>query len=189
MGATTGSYALADRPHGRVTAVASPTPGHAEELAGRYGIGATYTDYHDMLSDPQVDIVSITAPNVLHCQITLDAAAAGKHVIVEKPMAMSLEECDAMIAACERAGVHLFYAEELFFTPKYVKAKEMADQGVPSGRCSSSSSRRCTSARMRTGSGTWSSPAEAPSWTWDATGWPSPTGSSDGRHRCRSPRT
>ncbi|MEO7061773.1 MAG: Gfo/Idh/MocA family oxidoreductase [Lapillicoccus sp.] len=116
--------------HGRVTAVASPTHGHAEELAGRYGIGTTYTDYHDMLSDPQVDIVSITAPNVLHCQITLDAAAAGKHVIVEKPMAMSLEECDAMIAACERAGVHLFYAEELFFTPKYVKAKEMADQGA-----------------------------------------------------------
>ncbi len=116
--------------HGQVTAVASPTPGHAEELAGRYGIDRTYRDYRDMLADPAVDMITITAPNVLHCQVTLDAAAAGKHVVVEKPMAMSLEECDAMIAACERAGVRLFYAEELFFTPKYVKAKEMADQGA-----------------------------------------------------------
>lgn len=45
-------------------------------------------------------------------------------------MAMSVEECDAMIATCDRAGVHLFYAEELFLTPMYVKAKNMADQGV-----------------------------------------------------------
>ena len=116
--------------HGEVVAVASPTPGNAQELAGRYGIPGVYTDYREMLDDPDIDMVTITAPNRLHCQMTLDIAAAGKHVVCEKPLAMTLEEADRMIAACEQAGVHLFYAEELFFTPKYVKAKEMADQGA-----------------------------------------------------------
>lgn len=116
--------------HGEVVAVASPTPGNAQMLADRYGIAGVYTDYRQMLADPDIAMVTITAPNRLHCQITLDAAAAGKHVVCEKPLAMTLEEADLMIAACEQAGVHLFYAEELFFTPKYVKAKEMADQGA-----------------------------------------------------------
>ena len=62
--------------------------------------------------------------------MTLDAAAAGKHVVCEKPLCMTLDEADAMLDACRRAGVLLLYAEELFFAPKYVKAKEMADQGA-----------------------------------------------------------
>lgn len=115
---------------GEPVAVASPTAAHREELARRYEIAATYPDYRQLLADPRVEMITIAAPNHLHCQITVDAAAAGKHVVCEKPMAMTLEECDRMIEACERAGVHLFFAEELFFTPKYVKAKEMADQGA-----------------------------------------------------------
>lgn len=113
-----------------VVAIASPTPGHAAELASRYDIQSSYTDHLEMLKDPSIEMVTITAPNKLHCQLTKDIAAAGKHVVVEKPMAMTLTECDEMIAACEASGVHLFYAEELFFTPKYVKAREMADQGA-----------------------------------------------------------
>ena len=113
-----------------IAAICSPTPGHAEELAGRYGVTTTYRDYQDLLADPSIEMITIAAPNHLHAPITIDAAAAGKHVVVEKPMAMTLAECDAMIDACARAGVHLFYAEELFFTPKYLKAKEMADQGA-----------------------------------------------------------
>lgn len=116
--------------HGKAVAVASPTPGHAQQLSDRYGIARAYTDYRQLVADPDVEIVTIAAPNRLHCEITLAAAAAGKHVVVEKPMAMTVDECDAMIAACERNGVHLFYAEQLFFTPKYAKAKEMADQGA-----------------------------------------------------------
>jgi len=115
---------------GKVVAIASPTAGHARQLADRYAIEHAYTDYREMLADPDIEMVTIAAPNVLHCEITLAAAAAGKHVVVEKPMAMTLAECDQMLAACDNAGVHLFYAEELFFTPKYVKAKEMADQGA-----------------------------------------------------------
>jgi predicted dehydrogenase len=113
-----------------VVAVASPTPGNAEAFARRHGIAAHYTDYRDMLRDPRVELISITAPNRLHAPITIDAAAAGKHVVCEKPLCVTLEEADAMIDACARAGVLLLYAEELFFAPKYVKAKQMADEGA-----------------------------------------------------------
>ena len=113
-----------------VVAVASPTPGNAAELAGRYGIPRVFLDYREMLREPDIEMVTIAAPNALHRQMTCDAARAGKHVVCEKPFAMTLEEGDEMIDVCRAEGVLLMYAEELFFTPKYVKAKEMADQGA-----------------------------------------------------------
>ena len=113
-----------------VVAVSSPTPGNAAAFAARHGIAAHYQDYREMLRDPAIEMVSITAPNRLHAQMTIDAAAAGKHVVCEKPLCVTLEEADAMLDACARAGVLLLYAEELFFAPKYVKAKQMADEGA-----------------------------------------------------------
>src|SRR2546429_5006097 len=115
---------------GEVVAVASPSNGHAAGFAKRHGIPHAYTDYRELLRDPQVEMISITAPNRLHAQITIDAASAGKHVVCEKPMCLTLEEADAMIDACRKAGVLLLYAEELFFAPKYVKAKQLADEGA-----------------------------------------------------------
>ncbi len=113
-----------------VVAVASPTPGSAAKLAKRYGIPRVFTDYREMLKEDDIEMVTITAPNRLHAQMTIDIANAGKHVVCEKPLCMTLEEADLMIDTCRRQGVLLMYAEELFFTPKYVKAKEMADQGA-----------------------------------------------------------
>ena len=113
-----------------VVAVASPTPGNAEAFAKRHGIPRFYSDYRELLRDPEVELISVTAPNRLHAQITIDAARAGKHVVCEKPLCVTLEEADAMIEACAKAGVLLLYAEELFFAPKYVKAKQMADEGA-----------------------------------------------------------
>ncbi|HEY3325349.1 MAG TPA: Gfo/Idh/MocA family oxidoreductase [Planctomycetota bacterium] len=114
----------------QIVAVASPTAGHADELARKYDIPRVYRDYREMLRQTDIDMVTITAPNRLHAQMTFDIAAAGKHVVCEKPLCMTLEEADAMIDACRKHGVLLMYAEELFFTPKYVKAKEMSDQGA-----------------------------------------------------------
>lgn len=113
-----------------VAAVASPTPGHPEELARRYGIPRVFHDYREMLKEKDIEMVTIAAPNYLHRQMSLDIARAGKHVVCEKPLSMTLEEADEMLDACRRQGVLLLYAEELFFTPKYVKAKEMAEQGA-----------------------------------------------------------
>jgi len=113
-----------------VVAVASPTPGHAEKLAKKYDIPRVFTDYKQMLAEDDIEMVTIAAPNFLHARMTIDAANAGKHVVCEKPLCITLEEADLMIETCKRKGVLLMYAEELFFAPKYVKAKEMAEQGA-----------------------------------------------------------
>ena len=113
-----------------VVAVASPTPGNAARLAKKYNIPRVFTDYRRLLAEKDIEMVTIAAPNSLHAQMTIDAAKAGKHVVCEKPLCMTLEEADLMIDTCHKQGVLLMYAEELFFTPKYVKAKEMADQGA-----------------------------------------------------------
>lgn len=113
-----------------VVAVASPTAGNAAKLAERYGIPRVFTDYKEMLAEKDIEMVTITAPNRFHAQMTVDIAKAGKHVVCEKPLCMTLEEADVMLDTCRKQGVLLMYAEELFFTPKYVKAKEMADQGA-----------------------------------------------------------
>ncbi len=113
-----------------VVAIASPTPGNAARLAERYGIPQVFTDYREMLKDPGLEMVVVAAPNRLHAQMTLDCARAGKHIVCEKPLAITLEEGEEMIDVARREGVLLMYAEELFFTPKYVRAKEMADLGA-----------------------------------------------------------
>jgi predicted dehydrogenase len=113
-----------------VVAVASPTPGNAQKLADRFKIPKVYTDYRELAADADIEAVTITSPNALHCEMTLAFARAGKHVICEKPLCLTLAEADAMIEASRANGVLLLYAEELFFTPKYVKAKEMADNGA-----------------------------------------------------------
>jgi myo-inositol 2-dehydrogenase/D-chiro-inositol 1-dehydrogenase len=111
-------------------AVSSPTPGNAEAFAKRFGIPRFFTDYREMLKEPDIEMVTIAAPNSLHAQMTKDIAAAGKHIVCEKPLAMTIAEGEEMIEAANRHGVLLMYGEELLFTPKYLKAKEMADAGA-----------------------------------------------------------
>ncbi len=113
-----------------VLAVASPTEQHVREFAEVRGILRHFTDYRQMLEMDELDLVVLGLPNNLHCEATEAAAAAGKHVVVEKPMAPSLAECDRMIAACDAAGVKLMYAEELCFAPKYVRLKQLVDEGA-----------------------------------------------------------
>lgn len=111
-------------------AVASPTPGHAEKFAAEFGIPHSMTDYRQMLAMPELDMIVIGVPNHLHCQVAVDAAAAGKHVVCEKPLCLNLAEADRMIEACRAAGVKLMYAEELCFAPKYVRLKQLLDSGA-----------------------------------------------------------
>ena len=113
-----------------VVAVASPTAGNAQALADKYSIGRVFLDYREMLKEPDIELVTIAAPNYLHCQMTSDIARAGKHIVCEKPLCITLEEADEMIDVCQQQGVLLMYAEELLFTPKYCKAKEMVDDGA-----------------------------------------------------------
>lgn len=111
-------------------AVASPSQDHAKEFARRCKVPHHFTDHRKMLELPELDVVLVGIPNYLHCQITLDAFAAGKHVIMEKPLCMNLAEADQMIAAGKKAGRKLMYAEELCFAPKYVRLKQLLDSGA-----------------------------------------------------------
>lgn len=111
-----------------IVAVASPNS--ADKFAKERGIPYAFSDYREMLKMPDLDMISIGIPNDLHAQVTLDAAKAGKHVICEKPLCVTLEEADEMIDACRKAGVLLLYAEELLFAPKYVRAKTLVDEGA-----------------------------------------------------------
>lgn len=114
----------------RLEAVASPTPGNAARFAGQHQIPRHFTDYRDLLQLDEIQMVVLGVPNDLHCQIAVDAARAGKHIVVEKPLCLNLAEADQMIAAARQAGVKLMYAEELCFAPKYVRMKQLLDSGA-----------------------------------------------------------
>ncbi|HZO86834.1 MAG TPA: Gfo/Idh/MocA family oxidoreductase [Chthonomonadaceae bacterium] len=117
-------------PGAKILAAASPTEEHITAFARRFDIPHAYTDYHKLLEMPEIDMVVIGAPNYAHAEIAIAAAQAGKAIVLEKPMALNLQEADAMLAAAKQANVKLMYAEELCFTPKYVRLKQLADSGA-----------------------------------------------------------
>jgi len=122
--------AIAKIPGARVSAHCSPTRERARAFVEKHGIPAGFADHRAMLEESDIDCIVIATPNNLHAQMAVDAARAGKHVICEKPLCLTLEDADRMIEACRQNGVLLCYAEELCFAPKFVRAKEFADQGA-----------------------------------------------------------
>lgn len=88
-----------------------------------------YTDWRDIVADPDVDMLDICVPTYLHRDITLAAFKAGKHVLCEKPMALSVEHCDEMIAAA-KPPLKLMVAQVIRFWPEYVWLKQAVDSGV-----------------------------------------------------------
>lgn len=122
--------ALKRCPDAELVAVASPTGNNAELFAQKNGLPRSFQDYRKLLELEEIDLVVVGIPNDLHCQVTLDAAAAGKHIVLEKPMCLNLAEADRMLAACRQAKVKLMYAEELCFAPKYVRLKQLLDSGA-----------------------------------------------------------
>jgi predicted dehydrogenase len=113
-----------------IIAAASPTEEHVRAFAQQYSIPNYFTDYRKMLEMDEIDMVVLGLPNDLHAQATIDAANAGKHVVCEKPMCMNLREADLMIETCKNQNVKLMYAEELCFAPKYVRLKQLVDEGA-----------------------------------------------------------
>ncbi len=124
-------HALAAKavPGGQLVAVATRTETKARKFQAEYGAQAYYTDYRRLLERPDIDVVTICTPHFLHEPMTLEAAAAGKHVLVEKPMAITVEEADRMIAACQKAGVKLGVVFQSRFDPLARKLKKALDEG------------------------------------------------------------
>lgn len=101
----------------------------AQELAKKYG-GKAYKSVEALLADKSIDAVSVCAANFAHASITIDALNAGKHVLCEKPMATTLAECEAMVAAAEKNGKFLMIGHNQRLAKAHSTAKELLNQGL-----------------------------------------------------------
>lgn len=109
--------AIQDEPRSQLVAACRRDDQRLQEFCDQFGVERRYRDADGLIADENIDAVYIATPVACHLPQTLAAAQAGKHVLVEKPMAMSVRECDEMIAACRTAGVKLAVAYYRRFYP------------------------------------------------------------------------
>ncbi|NMB00061.1 MAG: Gfo/Idh/MocA family oxidoreductase [Firmicutes bacterium] len=105
------------------------TQKRAEEVARKYG-GIVYRSYRELLANKDIDVVSVCVANQLHAQVTVDALHAGKHVLCEKPMATTMEDCYAMVSAAEQTGKKLIIGHNQLLTAAHKRAKQLVDDGL-----------------------------------------------------------
>ena len=101
----------------------------AQELAQKYNCKA-YGSYEELLADPEIDAVSVCVVNNAHAQISIAAMKAGKHVLCEKPMAVTLEECEAMVKTAKETGRYLMIGQNQRLAKAHVKAKQLIAEGA-----------------------------------------------------------
>ena len=118
-----------EREDARIVAVCDTKRGRAQDKAKAWGIEQVYTDYQELLGHPEVDLVELLVPHHLHAEMTIAACEAGKHVSVQKPMALDVAEAHQMIKAAQDAGVILRIYENFVFYQPHVRAKNMIDAG------------------------------------------------------------
>ena len=116
-------------PMAELVAICDVDPDLLRLRADEWGIDKTYGDFDQLLGDPDVDAVDIITPHYLHAPMTIAALEAGKHVSVQKPMALTIAEADAMIAAAEQAGKLLRVIDNYRFHPPFVRAKQILESG------------------------------------------------------------
>ncbi len=144
-------YAHVSGYNAQIMAVAARTEANAAKYAQRHGVPKTFTDYHDLLALPEVDVVDLCIPNHLHRPMTEATAAAGKHIVCTKPLtayvgqdlpaeamdeeissvdrhhmlAVAMADAQAMVEAAQKAGVNLMYGENWVYAPPIARAKEL----------------------------------------------------------------
>jgi predicted dehydrogenase len=147
------------RADARIVAVCDTDRARAEEKAAAWGVPKIYTDYEQVLEDKEIDLVELLTPHHLHCPMTVAACQAGKHVSVQKPMALSAAEADQMSCAAERAGVIFRVYENFVYYAPAVRARQMIDAGEIG---------EVRAVRMHVSTGTSSAGWEVPlsAWLW-----------------------
>lgn len=118
----------AANPDCELAAFYNPTRKRAEDMAAKYG-GRVYDTPEELLADPEIDAVSVCAANYAHAELAIKAMRAGKNVLCEKPMAITLEDCEAMVKAAKETGRTLMIAHNQRFAKAHVKAKALIDAG------------------------------------------------------------
>lgn len=113
-----------------VVAVYSRTAERAKKFAEDHGLKAWYTDMEKMLKRSDIDLVSVVIPNYLHAPAALKAIEYGKHVIIEKPFATSVDDAVKVITAAKKKDLKVMYAENMLFSPPIQRAKQIIDEGA-----------------------------------------------------------
>jgi len=104
-------------------------PERAEKLAADFGVPRVYTDHRELLADGEIDAVCVCTPSGLHGSVAIDAAKAGKHVMCEKPVEITLPKIDAMVKACRKAGVKLGVIFQRRTSPTWHRVKQTIESG------------------------------------------------------------
>jgi predicted dehydrogenase len=113
-----------------LVAVCDQNEARAREVAERYGARTYYTDYAQLLAEPDISAVSIATPDFAHSEIALAAAQAGKHILCEKPLATTVEEAQSIVDAAKRAGVKLMVDFHNRANPPFVAARDSVRDGA-----------------------------------------------------------
>ena len=121
--------AIRDSEASELVSISRRDPDLAEAAAADVGAKKWFADWREQIVDPDIDAVYVATPVYLHAEQTVAAAEAGKHVLCEKPMALNVAECDAMIAACRANNVKLGTAYYRHFYPVINRAKEIIAAG------------------------------------------------------------
>lgn len=116
-------------PQGRVVAVADPFEEACKKSCAELGIDRYYLDYNEVFRQADIQAVVVATPTKYHCDIVKKAAAAGMHILCEKPMAMNVQECEEMIEAAEKNGVNLQIGFMRRFDANFIAAKQAIDRG------------------------------------------------------------
>ena len=119
---------LGQIPNATLSAVCDIDEAKAQKLASQFGVPA-FTDMHRMMTDADVDVVVILTESGRHAEHTYALAKYGKHIVVEKPMALSLDDADAMIRVCDLAGIKLFVVKQNRFNVPVVQLRKALEQG------------------------------------------------------------
>ncbi|NOY76678.1 MAG: Gfo/Idh/MocA family oxidoreductase [Calditrichaeota bacterium] len=120
--------ALSQVPGAEIRSIVRRNAEKAREMAGKFHVNWT-TRIEDVLEDPEIDVIDITLPSGLHADVGILAAQAGKHVVVEKPIDITLEKADALIEACEKQGVTLAVISQNRFTDDMLKLSDILKAG------------------------------------------------------------
>lgn len=122
-----------------ICAIADDDSEHLQETASVLGIQAVYLRLEDLLADAQIDAVSICTPHVLHKRMAVAVAKAGKHVLVEKPMALTVADATEMLSAAQQSGVKLYVAENWVYSPLSAHLREIVATGKYIGELTAAS--------------------------------------------------
>lgn len=128
------AYGLQSTQYCTLAGIVTGTPAKAQKWKAQYNIPGkniyNYDDFDKIINNKDIDLVYITMPNGLHKEFTLRAAKAGKHVITEKPMAITPQDCREMIRACNDAGVQLAMGYRLHYEPTHLEIKRLGQDKV-----------------------------------------------------------